>query len=169
MPAAQTRTVRVALALLAIGLVLLVWWWASESSTGEAGARAGAGSSSSSSSSAGAARPGGSGASPAKTVQPRDTSGLASVTVADLPREAQRTLDLISAGGPYPYSRDGVVFQNRERLLPRKTSGYYREYTVPTPGEHDRGARRIITGKSGERYWTADHYASFRVIEGGAR
>ncbi len=166
MPAAQSRTVRVALALLAIGLVLLVWWWASESSTGEAGARAGTGSSSSS---AAAPGPGGSGASTAKTLEPRDTNGLPSVTVADLPREAQRTLDLISVGGPYPYSRDGVVFQNRERLLPRETSGYYREYTVPTPGENDRGARRIITGKSGERYWTADHYASFRVIEGGAR
>ena len=164
MPGAQSRTVRVALALLAIGLVLLVWWWASESSTGEAGTRAGAGSSS-----AATSRPGGPGASTAKTLEPRDASGLPSVTVADLPREAQRTLDLISAGGPYPYSRDGVVFQNRERLLPRKTSGYYREYTVPTPGEDDRGARRIITGKAGERYWTADHYASFRVIEDGSR
>ena len=164
MPAAQSRTVRLALVLLAIGLVLLVWWWASEPSTGEAGQPAAAGSSASA-----ASRPGGSGASDAKTVEPRDTSGLPSVGVADLPREAQRTLDLISSGGPYPYSRDGVVFQNRERLLPRKTSGYYREYTVPTPGQNDRGARRIITGKSGERYWTDDHYASFRVVEGGAR
>ena len=56
------------------------------------------------------------------------------------------------------------MFQNRERLLPRKAGGYYREYTVRTPGEDDRGARRIITGRGGERYWTPDHYTSFRVI-----
>ena len=107
----------------------------------------------------------------ASTPTRQDTSGLPSVAVADLPAEARHTLELIAAGGPYPYSRDGVVFQNRERLLPRKTGGYYREYTVPTPGEGDRGARRIITGKGGEQYWTADHYRSFSVIgpsvEGG--
>ena len=92
----------------------------------------------------------------------RTPAGCRRWQVADLPAEARHTLELIAAGGPYPYSRDGVVFQNRERLLPRKTGGYYHEYTVPTPGEGDRGARRIITGKGGERYWTADHYGSFR-------
>jgi len=144
MPAAQSRRVRPALALLAAGLVLLVWW-ASTSSTGGAAERPGGGSSVAA------------------------ASALPSVRAADLPTEAQHTLALISTGGPYPYSRDGVAFQNRERLLPRKAGGYYREYTVPTPGEGDRGARRIITGRFGERYYTDDHYASFRVIEGGAR
>jgi ribonuclease T1 len=86
------------------------------------------------------------------------------VSVSDLPPEARKTVDLIKAGGPFPYDRDGVVFQNRERILPGKQRGYYREYTVPTPGENDRGARRIITGQQGELYWTADHYDSFSVI-----
>jgi len=99
-----------------------------------------------------------------RTAHPRDTSGLPGITLAQLPREARTTLAQIDAGGPFPYSRDGVVFQNRERILPRKSSGYYHEYTVPTPGEGDRGARRIITGSAGERYWTADHYDSFSVI-----
>jgi ribonuclease T1 len=101
----------------------------------------------------------------ASSGQHRGTSGLPSVSVADLPPEARHTLELIRSDGPFPYSRDGVVFQNRERLLPREKSGYYHEYTVPTPGEADRGARRIITGKAGERYYTDDHYASFRVVE----
>ncbi len=94
----------------------------------------------------------------------RAESGLATVTVADLPPEARRTLTLIDDGGPFPYARDGVVFGNRERLLPRKDQGYYREYTVPTPGENDRGARRIVAGNSGERYYTIDHYRSFREV-----
>lgn len=91
------------------------------------------------------------------------------VAVADLPPEARHTLELIRAGGPFPYSRDGVVFQNREGLLPREKGGYYHEYTVPTPGEGDRGARRVITGHAGELYYTDDHYASFRAIEEPAR
>src|SRR4029079_18096914 len=97
--------------------------------------------------------------------QHRDTSGLPSGGAAPLPTEARHTLELIRSDGPFPYARDGVVFQNRERLLPREKSGYYHEYTVPTPGEGERGARRIITGKAGERYYTDDHYASFRVVE----
>ena len=165
MPAAQSRTARLALVLVAVGLVLLVWWWASESSI-EVGQRTDAGSSSSVPA---ATRPDASAGDADRASAPRDTSGLPGIPVSDLPREARHTLDLISAGGPYPYSRDGVVFQNRERLLPRKAGGYYREYTVPTPGEDDRGARRIVTGKSGERYWTDDHYESFHVIEDGGR
>jgi ribonuclease T1 len=95
-----------------------------------------------------------------------DPSGPApaSVTVADLPSQAADTLALIDAGGPFPYSRDGVTFENRERLLPDQPRGYYREYTVPTPGSSDRGARRIIVGRDGTAYWTADHYASFSRI-----
>ncbi len=93
-----------------------------------------------------------------------DPSALATVAAADLPAEAQHTLLLIDAGGPFPYDRDGVVFENREGLLPGEDDGYYHEYTVATPGESDRGARRIITGASGERYWTDDHYVTFERI-----
>jgi ribonuclease T1 len=87
------------------------------------------------------------------------------VAVADLPAEARDTLVLIDAGGPYRYDRDGVVFENRERILPAQQRGYYREYTVPTPGEDDRGALRIVTGDVGQYYWTEDHYASFERID----
>jgi ribonuclease T1 len=72
---------------------------------------------------------------------------------------------LIEAGGPFPYRQDGATFQNREGLLPSEPAGYYREYTVETPGSEDRGARRIIAGKGGELYWTDDHYASFTRID----
>ncbi|MER7249925.1 ribonuclease [Kribbella sp. NPDC000426] len=91
-------------------------------------------------------------------------SGLKIVAVADLPKEAQDTLKLIDQGGPYPYSRDGVVFGNLEKILPKQDRGYYHEYTVKTPGEKDRGARRIVTGNAQERYYTDDHYKSFRRI-----
>ncbi|MFF9067399.1 ribonuclease domain-containing protein [Streptomyces sp. NPDC014891] len=95
---------------------------------------------------------------------PTGDSGLPAVRAADLPPEARRTLDLIARGGPFPYAKDGAVFSNFERLLPREPRGYYREYTVKTPGERDRGARRIVTGREGEIYWTDDHYASFREV-----
>ncbi|GAA2790637.1 ribonuclease domain-containing protein [Kribbella solani] len=91
-------------------------------------------------------------------------SGLKVVAVKDLPKEAQSTLKLIDQGGPYPYSRDGVVFGNFEKVLPKHDRGYYHEYTVPTPGAKDRGARRIVTGNGGQRYYTDDHYKSFRRI-----
>jgi ribonuclease T1 len=78
-----------------------------------------------------------------------------------LPPEVRQTLNLIRQGGPFPYARDGIVFQNRENRLPAKPRGYYHEYTVPTPGERDRGARRIISGQQGEFYYTQDHYRSF--------
>jgi ribonuclease T1 len=91
-------------------------------------------------------------------------SGLTFVAVDDLPKEARQTLALIDKGGPYPYSRDGVTFGNFEKILPKQDRGYYREYTVKTPGEKDRGARRIVTGKGGERYYTDDHYKSFRRV-----
>ena len=71
---------------------------------------------------------------------------------------------LIEAGPPYPYSADGEVFGNREGLLPARARGYYREFTVETPGSDDRGARRIVVGGEGDYYWTADHYASFERI-----
>ncbi|MGW0905734.1 ribonuclease domain-containing protein [Streptomyces sp. NPDC002853] len=83
-----------------------------------------------------------------------------------LPAQAHDTLDLIEAGGPYPYPQDGTVFQNREGILPSQGSGYYHEYTVVTPGSPDRGARRVVTGeKNQEDYYTADHYESFDLVD----
>ena len=88
------------------------------------------------------------------------------IDAKSLPPEARQTIALIKAGGPYPYSRDGVVFNNREGQLPKKARGYYHEYTVKTPGSRDRGARRIIRGRDGELYYTDDHYRTFqRVIQ----
>ena len=87
-----------------------------------------------------------------------------SVRVEELPPEAQRTLGLIAAGGPFPYARDGAVFSNRERRLPARERGYYREYTVKTPAIPDRGPRRIIAGRDGDYYYTDDHYRTFRRI-----
>lgn len=95
------------------------------------------------------------------------------VALSDLPAEAQRTLSRIRTGGPFPYPRnDDVTFGNFERLLPSQPRGYYREYTVPTPASRNRGPRRIVAGRgasgdfarSGEYYYTDDHYRSFRRI-----
>jgi ribonuclease T1 len=92
------------------------------------------------------------------------------IAVAQLPREAVNTLNLIVAGGPYPYNKDGVVFGNRERLLPPQRRGYYHEYTVSTPRARNRGARRIVCGgplrRTDNCFYTDDHYQSFnRIIE----
>jgi len=86
------------------------------------------------------------------------------ISVVDLPPEAIDTLELIDSGGPFPYGKDGSVFQNREGRLPDSAMGYYREYTVETPGSRDRGARRIVGGENGENYYTGDHYDSFALI-----
>jgi ribonuclease T1 len=86
------------------------------------------------------------------------------VRVEDLPREARTTLTLIHQGGPFPYPRDGIVFANRERRLPSASRGTYREYTVPTPGSRDRGAKRIIAEGNRQFWYTADHYRTFRRI-----
>lgn len=94
--------------------------------------------------------------------------GVATVHVTELPRQGRETYELIRQGGPFPYDKDGAVFGNRERLLPGQKRGYYREYTVRTPGSGDRGARRIVCGGPARAphacYYTADHYASFRKI-----
>ena len=108
-------------------------------------------------------------ASVAGTRAPAETqtvalSGLPTIRVDRLPVQARDTLDLIQHGGPFPHRQDGAVFQNRERLLPGKPNGYYREYTVETPGSADRGARRIIAGDKGELFYTDDHYGSFRQV-----
>ena len=86
------------------------------------------------------------------------------IDARDLPKEARDTLALVKKGGPFPYARDGTVFGNREALLPKQKRGYYREYTVKTPGERTRGKRRIVAGRGGDYWYTDDHYASFRRI-----
>ncbi|EYB66653.1 hypothetical protein DEIPH_ctg079orf0037 [Deinococcus phoenicis] len=95
-------------------------------------------------------------------------SGLPFIAARDLPPEGQRTLRLIAARGPFPYRKDGSAFGNREGILPRRAGGGYHEYTVPTPGEGDRGARRIVcaalTPPDAECYYSADHYTTFRRI-----
>jgi guanyl-specific ribonuclease Sa len=97
----------------------------------------------------------------------RESSPAAGIAETQLPLEARETLRLIDRGGPYPFRRDGIVFKNLEQRLPLKQRGYYREYTVPTPGSRDRGARRIVTGDLPPVafYYTADHYQSFRRIQ----
>jgi ribonuclease T1 len=89
---------------------------------------------------------------------------LQEIAIADLPPEARTTIRLIKRGGPFPYERDGTVFHNFEKRLPMYERGYYREYSVRTPGVKDRGARRIVGGRRGELYYTEDHYRSFRRV-----
>ncbi|MBU1426572.1 MAG: ribonuclease [Gammaproteobacteria bacterium] len=89
------------------------------------------------------------------------------IAISELPPEAQATMQLIRQGGPFPYPRDGVVFGNYERILPLQPRGHYHEYTVKTPGAHNRGARRIVCGVVPECYYSDDHYRSFyRITEG---
>jgi ribonuclease T1 len=93
----------------------------------------------------------------------------ATVALRELPPQGQAVMGLIRQGGPFRYEKDGTVFGNRERLLPRAQRGYYREYTVDTPGLRHRGARRIVCGgevpsRPETCYYTEDHYASFRLI-----
>jgi ribonuclease T1 len=97
-------------------------------------------------------------------VRARESTKKDEIDAANLPAEARYTLQRIRKGGPFPYARDGTVFGNREGMLPATPRGYYHEYTVKTPGERDRGARRIVAGKNGEYYYTDDHYRSFRRI-----
>ncbi|MGH9184300.1 MAG: ribonuclease domain-containing protein [Acidimicrobiales bacterium] len=97
---------------------------------------------------------------------PGGVTSLPAITIDALPPEALDTLQLIRSEGPFPYDQDGAVFQNREGLLPERPTGYYHEFTVPTPGEDDRGARRLVVGDDGERFYTDDHYSSFREIVG---
>ncbi len=100
---------------------------------------------------------------------PDNPAALATVALTALPPEAQATQRLVLSGGPFPYTKDGDVFGNRERRLPGQRRGYYREYTVKTPGSRNRGARRIICGgqpptQPAACYYTDDHYNSFRRI-----
>ncbi|MFI6053777.1 ribonuclease domain-containing protein [Streptomyces violascens] len=95
---------------------------------------------------------------------PAWVKGMATVPADRLPPEARQTLKLIDSGGPFPYSKDGVVFGNFEKLLPQQKRGYYHEYTVQNPKSRDRGAWRIVTGQGKEFYWTDDHYKSFKAV-----
>lgn len=106
---------------------------------------------------------------PARSPAAQAPTDTRAVALAELPRQARDTHRLIQSGGPFPYEKDGAVFGNREKLLPPHKRGYYREYTVKTPGSHDRGARRIVCGGLQPTlpeacYYTDDHYASFRRI-----
>ncbi|MGW3914624.1 ribonuclease domain-containing protein [Streptomyces sp. NPDC005070] len=95
-------------------------------------------------------------------------ASVGSICYSALPSQAYTTLNLIDSGGPFPYSQDGAVFQNREGVLPSQSTGYYHEYTVKTPGSSTRGARRIVTGKKTlEDYYTSDHYVTFKLINFG--
>ena len=134
-----SRAQRQILSLVTVALAALVWWYVDhgDSTTPE----------------------------PTTRSSVDRVSGLPLVSEADLPAQATETLQRIDDGGPFRYSRDGVVFENRERILPRQERGYYHEYTVSTPGESDRGARRIVTGSDDEFYWTPDHYQSFQRIQ----
>jgi ribonuclease T1 len=96
-------------------------------------------------------------------------SAMPTVALSALPKQAQQTHALILSGGPFPYAKDGTVFGNRERLLPRKPRGHYREYTVRTPGAKNRAARRLVCGGTPPTqpeacFYTEDHYASFRLV-----
>ena len=99
---------------------------------------------------------------------PSTDASIASIAVAELPPQGRSTYALIFSGGPFPHDKDGTVFGNRERILPAHPRGYYREYTVKTPGARNRGARRIVCGGQPRVpdacYYTSDHYASFRRI-----
>ncbi|MGF1426641.1 ribonuclease domain-containing protein [Kitasatospora sp. LaBMicrA B282] len=102
----------------------------------------------------------------AQTAPHRSLRSAGEVCYSQLPAEAHDTLDLIDHGGPFPYSRDGIVFTNSEGALPRQSADYYHEYTVITPGAPTRGARRIVTGQGDhEDYYTADHYATFAQVD----
>lgn len=96
--------------------------------------------------------------------QRESRAAIGEIAAAQLPKEAHATLALIRKGGPFPYARDGAIFSNREKILPGQRRGYYREYTVKTPGERTRGARRIVAGKGGEFFYTPDHYNHFMRI-----
>jgi ribonuclease T1 len=102
---------------------------------------------------------------PPPAAQTSEETGTPQIPSAEESAEIGRVLAVIDSGEPLPYEEDGGTFQNREGLLPDQPLGYYREYTVETPGSPDRGASRLVIGEGGEVYYTDDHYASFREID----
>lgn len=151
----RRSTRSVLLTALSLLVAVALWWWTAGDDDTATPTPATGGASSSATSTDGPV---------SGEVDPE--SGLVWVHPDELPAEARDTLELIDQGGPFPYpDRDGSTFGNFEGLLPDHERGYYREYTVPTPGSSDRGARRFVVGDRTETYWTDDHYASFdRVI-----
>lgn len=149
-PAASRRRITAAL----IGLLALVGgiWLAQDGRSGEQGGAVPTG------------RPAGA-AAPAPAAEQDLGQAQAVQALSTLPPETGATWELIQRGGPFDSDRDGATFGNREGLLPARPPGYYREYTVPTPGSDDRGARRLVTGRGGELYYTADHYESFVAVD----
>ncbi|WTS96604.1 guanine-specific ribonuclease N1 and T1 [Streptomyces sp. NBC_00096] len=105
-----------------------------------------------------------SGAASSAVPTPGWAKGMATVRAVALPQQAREVLALIDKGGPYQYRQDGTVFGNFEKVLPQQKRGYYHEFTVKTPGERDRGARRIVTGGGGEFFYTDDHYKTFKAV-----
>ena len=163
------RTRKALSAAVTVVLLLAVWWLQSRSADEPDDSASDRLTPSASSSASASARPTTSArpsSSPsARPTASRDEDGIAYVDLADLPREAIETVELIDAGGPFPYpGKDGSTFGNFEGVLPDRPRGYYAEYTVDTPGLDHRGARRIIAGDGGQLYWTEDHYESFERI-----
>lgn len=153
-------TLAAALAVVTVAVVVFVSCHSRSPGGSSSSVVASGGASASSSSSAGVA------GSPSAAPQP--PAGMAKVALASLPVEAQGVVDKLDHGGGFKYRQDGATFTNRERRLPAKPHGYYREYTVATPGAPDRGPRRLILGGQGELYYTSDHYRTFQwVVRGG--
>ncbi|WP_414940538.1 ribonuclease domain-containing protein [Amycolatopsis sp. cmx-11-51] len=151
---------RITAALIGLIVLVLAGWFVKDGISGDDTKSTSAPASSSSA----AGKPGGTEVNQGKVAG--EESGLPVKPLTGLPPQASDTWKLIKAGGPYPYPRnDDVTFQNREKVLPAKDSGYYREYTVKTPGSQDRGARRLVTGTGKELYYTGDHYKSFVVVD----
>lgn len=157
---ALTRRTRATWLVLGLALVVLCWALLRAGTGSGSVAAAGPGTGVATTTSAAGQQ-----APPRSTATP--DSGLPVVAESALPAAARRTLDLIRAGGPFPYSQDGAVFSNRERVLPQQARGYYHEYTVKQGSAGDRGPLRIVGGRAGDLYWTSDHYAHFSQIAEG--
>lgn len=158
LPTRLPRTKREwAIALVLVVVAAAFWWWQQRAAEPVAAHPVDRPSASSPTHATSSGCPRGEGRDP--------ESGLPIVAEAELPAEADETLDLIDDGGPYPHDRDGITFGNYEGILPAHQRGYYREYTVDTPGVEHRGARRIVTGDEDEFFLSCDHYESFARID----
>jgi guanyl-specific ribonuclease Sa len=147
----RRKTQPLVFVIVALAVVLTGWWQQQQSGTPAPAPSA-----------VEASPPAGPAASPPP--QASSPSRLDSVPSGERP-QLERTLALIARGGPFPHAKDGTVFQNRENRLPARPRGYYREYTVPTPGASNRGARRVVQGKDGDTWYTSDHYNTFVRID----
>ena len=151
---------RLTVALVGLVLLVLVGWFVRDSTSKPDTASPAPGASSA------AGTPVGTAGQPAEEVPGAKASGFEVKTLSSLPAEASKTYKLIGSEGPFPYPRnDGVTFENREKRLPPQRTGWYKEYTVPTPGSNDRGARRLVVGSAREVFYTGDHYSTFVVVD----